>query len=138
MYEIDIQVSRLVKWLNTGLIESTVLIGTNEVLKTFHKKLIDKLPTEPCLMNFLDFSANEYEINITNNLKEVRLIIVRDLEQLSPLQDKIFSLRTWLDSAKHEGYKSIIFCEEDQYTAHFKDRDAPFYNFCLCTHLSTE
>jgi hypothetical protein len=54
------------------------------------------------------------------------------------MENKTFALRTLLDTGKHQALKSVIFCEENHYSQHFTDRNAPFYKFCLCTPLSTE
>jgi hypothetical protein len=136
MDEIDAQVSKLVKWLNKGLFDSTVVIGTNKVLKTFHRKLVGKLAFEPYSVECLDLTAPKHLFNTVDNQKKANLIVVWGLEQYLPFENRTFALRTKLDIGKHQNLKSVIFCEENCYTAHFKNHDAPFYLFCLCTHLS--
>ena len=138
MNQLDRQVSKLIKCLNSGIFDSTVITGTNTDLKAFHKNLIRKLPSESYSVESLDLTDSEHLISNVDNRKEINLVVVLGLEHFLPMENRTFALRTILDTGKHQGLKSVIFCEANHYAQHFTDLNAPFYKFCLCMPLSTE
>ena len=132
------QVSKLISCLNIGLTDSTVVTGSAQALKYFHERLVVLLASEPIQAGYLDLTANEYRVCGVDDNEDIKLVIVWGLEYFLPFENRTYALRTMLDTGKHQGLKSVIFCEENHYMSHFTDHDAPFYQFCLRTPVGAE
>ena len=135
---LDSQVSKLISCLNTGLTDSTVVTGSVQALEAFHDRLVAQLFSGSFQVGYIDLTAYEHRIRTIDDGKEVNLTIVWGLECFLPLENRTYALRTMLDTGKHQGVTSVIFCEESHYVSHFTDHDAPFYKFCLRTPISEE
>ena len=122
-------IERLILTLKTGLSDGVVVTGSMAELTLFREQAIEKLGEASFQVSQIDLYSDDPQPNRTDN--DVDVLILWGLEQLSPHDNRSYSIRTYLDKARHQGLRSIIFCENSSYRAHFLDHDAPFYHFCL-------
>jgi len=123
------QVERLISALKIGISDCVVVTGSMIELTDFRDQAIDILAEASFQVSQMDLHSYHPRPSRTDN--DVDVLILWGLEQLSPQDNRSYSIRTHLDKARHQGLRSIIFCENSSYRAHFLDHDAPFYHFCL-------
>ena len=123
------QVEKLISTLKVGISDCVVVTGSIIELTDFRDQAIDMLAEASFQVSQMDLHSDDPRPSRTDN--DVDVLILWGLEQLSPQDNRSYSIRTYLDKAKYQGLRSIIFCENSSYRAHFMDYDAPFYHFCL-------
>ncbi len=123
------QVEKLISALKIGISDCVVVTGSIIELTDFRDQAIDSLAEASFQVSQVDLYSDDPQPSRTDN--DVDVLILWGLEQLSPHDNRSYAIRTYLDKAKYQGLRSIIFCENDSYRAHFMDYDAPFYHFCL-------
>ena len=123
------QVEKLISALKIGISDCVVVTGSMIELTDFRDQAIDRLAEASIQVSQVDLYSDDPQPSRTDN--DVDVLILWGLEQLSPHDNRSYAIRTYLDKAKYQGLRSIIFCENSSYKAHFMDYDAPFYHFCL-------
>lgn len=127
----DKDITNVIHSLKSGLIPIIVITGTLDEMRQYREVLMDMLAQEVFQLNQLDLTTDDQPIVPANNEQKVELLIVWGLERLSPQNNRTYALRSFLDTSKYQGLKTIMFCESDAYRAHFGNYAAPFYQFCL-------
>ena len=122
-------IERLILTLKTGLSDGVVVTGSMIELTDFRDQAIYKLGETSFQVSQMDLYSDDPQPSRTDN--DVDVLILWGLEQLSPQGNRSYAIRTHLDTARHQGLRFIIFCEDSRYRAHFLDHDAPFYHFCF-------
>ena len=121
-------VTKLMRGLEIGM-GCTVVTGSEEDLKSVKGLLKMTLADRGVLVSEMALAGNEIELKQSEEIND--LVFVTGLEELSPKDSMTYAVRSFLDRGKHTGLRFIIFCEKSSYAAHFKDYDAPFYQFCF-------
>ncbi len=127
-------IERLILTLKTGLSDGVVVTGSMIELTDFREQAIDSLTEASFQVSQMDLYSDDPQPSRTDN--DVDVLILWGLEQLSPQDNRSYAIRTYLDKARHQGLRFIIFCENSCYSAHFLDHEAPFYHFCFRFPLS--
>lgn len=122
-------VEKLISTLNTGLSDGMVVTGSMVELTDFRDQAIDRLAETSFQVSQKDLCSNDPQSIRSGD--DVDVLILWGLEQLSPQDNRSCAIRTYLDKARHQGLRFIIFCEDKSYSAYFLDHDAPFYHFCF-------
>lgn len=127
----DKDIANVIRSIKSGLIPIIVITGTLDEMRQYREVLMEMLSQEVFHVTQFDLTTDDQPIVPANNELKIDLLIVWGLERLSPQNNRTYALRSFLDKAKYQGLKSIMFCESDAYKAHFSNYAAPFYQFCL-------